>query len=157
MVYEFGALTVRLIVVVLLWLPDVPLIVTMEAPGVAELDAVNVSVPFPRAPAPLKDAVTPWGMPDTARVTAPWKPFRGVMAMALVLEPPCATLRLEGVAERVNAGGPVIVTVIPAVLIRLPEVPVIVTVAVAAAAELLAISVSVLLVVALTGLNKAVT
>jgi len=60
-----------------------------------------------------------------------------------------ARLRLAGVADKVKAGGAVMVSVNRVVLVRLPDVPVIVTVDVDAAAELLAISVSVLLVVAL--------
>jgi len=141
--------------------PDVAVMVTMETPGEAAFVAASVSVPVPVAPAALpvalKDAVTPGGRPDTARVTAPWKPFCGCTAMALVLEPPCARLRIPGVAVMVNEGDAVMASVIPAVLVRLPEAPVMVTVEVDATAELFAISVSVLAVVALAGLNEAVT
>src|SRR5271154_4399688 len=79
------------------------------------------------------------------------------MAMVLALVPPCVRLTLAGVAESVNVGVALIVSTNRAVPVRLPEVPVIVTVAVAAAAELLATSVNVLLLVALDGLNDAVT
>jgi len=71
-----GAATVKLRVAVLLRLPDVPVMVTVAVPSVAEAPAVSVSVP-----ALLNDAVTPAGKPDAARATLPLKPFRGAMAM----------------------------------------------------------------------------
>src|ERR1700733_2478613 len=66
-------------------------------------------------------------------------------------------LKLAGDAAIVNAGGPVTFSDSCAVLARLPEVPVIVIVDVDETAELLAVSVSVLAVVAVAGLNDAVT
>ncbi len=77
--------------------------------------------------------------------------------MVLAPDPPGARLKLAGDAESVNAGAAVTVSDTRAVLVKLPEVPVMVSVDVAAAAELLAISVSVLVVMALAGLNDAVT
>ena len=79
------------------------------------------------------------------------------MVIVLALVPPCARLTLAGVAESVSVGVALMVSTSRVVLVRLPEVPVIVTVAVAAAAELLATNVNVLLLVAIEGLKDAVT
>jgi hypothetical protein len=144
-------------VAVLRRLPDVPVIVMVEPPAAADLVPLNVSVLVPLAPTPPKDAVTPEGSPDAARATVPLKPFCGVIVIVLVPEPPCDKLTLAGAAESVKFEEPVIVSVSRAVLVRPPEVPVIVSVAVVAGAELLAVSVRVLEVVALAGLNDAVT
>ena len=156
-VKPLAALTVRPMVAVPLRLPEVPVMVTVEAPGTAVTPAVNVSVLAVVAVAGLKEAVTPAGSPDAARATVPAKPFCRLMVMVPALDPPGVRLKLAGVAESVNAGDAVMVSDTRAVLVRLPEVPVMVSVDVAAAAELLAISVSVLVVMALAGLNDAVT
>lgn len=74
-----------------------------------------------------------------------------------MIEPPRARFKLAAVGDRVKDGGPVTVSVSLAVLVRLPEVPVIVRDDVDATAELLATNSSVLVVVALVGLNVAVT
>jgi len=66
-------------------------------------------------------------------------------------------LRLAGEAAMVNAGSPVTVSDSCAVLVRLPEVPVMVMVDVDVTAELLAVSVSMLAVATVAGLNDAVT
>jgi hypothetical protein len=145
-----------MIVAVVVRLPEVPVMVTVDAPSAAELTAARVSVLVPVTLAEPKEAVTPEGNPDAAKVTVPWKPLCAPIAIVLALAPPCVRLTLAGVAERVNAGDPVTVSVSRAVLVRLPEVPVIVTVDVAAAAELAAVSVSVLVVMALAGLKDAV-
>lgn len=129
----------------------------MDAPSAAELTAARVNVLVPVPLAGPKEAVTPEGSPDAAKATVPWKPFCAPIAMVLTVDPPGVRLTLAGVAETVNAGDPVIVSVSRAVLVRLPEVPVIVSVDVAAAAEPAAVTVSVLLVMALAGLKDAVT
>ena len=56
-------------------LPDVPVTVTVDCPMVAALLAVNVSVLLPVVGFGVKDAVTPLGRPDTARVTLPANPY----------------------------------------------------------------------------------
>lgn len=128
-----------------------------DDPRAAEPLAVNVNVLLPLVLAGLKDAVTPEGKPEAASATVPVKLFCGVMVIVLVLEPACARLTLAGAADKMNVGGPVMVSDRRAVLVRLPDVPVIVGVDVAAAAELAAVSVSMLVVSALAGLNDAVT
>ena len=129
----------------------------MAVPKAAEALADKVRVLLPVVLAGLKDAVTPEGKPDATKATVPAKPFCGVMAIVLVLEPACARLTLAGVAARLNAGGPVMVSEKRAVLVKVPEVPVMVMVSVPAAAELAATIVRTLVVIALAGLKDAVT
>lgn len=150
-------LTVRLMVAVVCRLPEVPVIVMLEVPVAAKLDAVSVSVLAEVEALGAKLAATPLGNTVAARATAPTNPFNGFTAIVLVMTPPRARFRLAGVADKVNDGGPVIVSDIRAVLVRLPDVPVIVRVDVDAAAELEATTVSVLVVAALAGLNDPVT
>jgi hypothetical protein len=91
---------VRVIVVVALRLPEVPVIVTVYVPGVAVLLAVKVTTLLVVAGFTLKEAVTPVGNPEAARVTLPENPFTGVIVNVL-LPPvaPLATLRVVGDAE----------------------------------------------------------
>lgn len=156
-VRPLAAVTVKPMVAVPRKLPDVPVMVTVEVPGTAVAPAVNVSVLDVVAVAGLKEAVTPAGSPDAARATLPAKPFCRLMVMVPAPDPPGARLKLAGNADSVNPEAAVMVSDTRAVLVKLPEVPVMVSADVAAAAELLAISVSVLVVMALTGLNDAVT
>jgi len=82
---KLGAgVTVRLIVVVSVKLPDVPVIVTTAVPVAAVALAVRVSVLLAVAGLGLNAAVTPLGKPDAERLTFPLKPFEGVMAIVLV-------------------------------------------------------------------------
>ena len=75
--------TVRLIVVVCVRLPDVPVIVTVAVPFVAVELALSVSVLVVVVGFGLKLAVTPLGKPDADKVTLPLKPFAGVIVIAL--------------------------------------------------------------------------
>ena len=59
-------------------LPDVPVIVTVRVPVVAELLTVSVSVLDDVAGFGLNDAVTPLGRPAADKLTLPLKPFCGV-------------------------------------------------------------------------------
>ena len=106
-----GAVTMRLIVVVFVKLPEVPVIVTVTVPIVAVLLAVSVKVLAVVAGFGLKDEVTPLGRPDADRLTLPLKPFCGVTVIVLVPLAPCAMLRLLGDAERVKFGAAVTVRV----------------------------------------------
>lgn len=82
--------TVRLIVVVCVVEPDVPVIVTVAVPVVAVDEAVNVSVdvalPFAGGVTGFveKAAVTPLGRPEALSVVAELNPFRLVMVSVLV-------------------------------------------------------------------------
>lgn len=66
-------------------------------------------------------------------------------------------MRLTGIAETVNEVGAAMVSVMRAVPVKLPDVPVMVRVEVDAAAELAAVMVRVLVVTAFAGLKLAVT
>ena len=81
---EGRADTVRLIGA--LWgvkLPEVPAIVTVDAPVVAELLADRVSVLEPVVVVGLNDAMTPLGRPEAAKVTPAAKPFAGFTVIVL--------------------------------------------------------------------------
>src|SRR5216684_7379169 len=156
----FGAaVTVRVTAVVLVKLPDAPVMVTVTVPVAAALLAVSVNVLVAVVGFALNEAVAPAGKPDADRVTLPLKPFCGVTVMVLVPFVPWSTLRLLGDAEIVKfatgTGFTVRETVV--VFVKLPEVPVTVTVTVPVAAVLLAVSVNALVVAVLLGLNEAVT
>ena len=62
-------------VVMLLRLPEEPVIVTVTLPVVAVLIAVNVSVLVVGVLVGLNEAVTPLGKPEAERLTLPLKPF----------------------------------------------------------------------------------
>jgi hypothetical protein len=73
---KLGALTVRARVVVAVREPDVPVMVNVAVPGVAELAAASVRVLLPVVGFVLHDAVTPAGNVDvTARLALPVKPY----------------------------------------------------------------------------------
>jgi hypothetical protein len=55
--------------------PDVPVMLTVAGPGVAVPLAVSVSILLPVAGFGVKDAVTPLGSPDAAKVTPPVNPY----------------------------------------------------------------------------------
>lgn len=99
---KFGAgFTVSAIVVVCFVLPDVPTIVTVAAPVVAEELAVNVTTLVLVAGFGLNAAVTPVGRPVVENVTLPLKPFSGVTVIVLVAVAPCSTVMLVGDAASV--------------------------------------------------------
>ncbi len=152
---KFGTVITRLIEAVRLKLPEVPVTVTVAVPAVAAGPAANVRVLDPVVLAGLNDAVTPFGRPDTVKLTLPLKPFCGPTARVLTLLLPCTRLRLLGNAERLKFGV-VITRLIVAVWLKLPEVPVTVTVAVPAVAELLATMVRALTPMVSLWLNDAV-
>jgi hypothetical protein len=95
--------TVRLIVVVCVKAPDVPVIVTVTVPVVAVLVAVSVSVLVVVAGFGLKAAVTPDGNPDADNVTLPLKPSSGVIVTVLGPLPPC-TIVTGDVADKLKSG-----------------------------------------------------
>jgi hypothetical protein len=97
--------TVRLSVVVLVNVPDVPWIVTVTVPVAAVPVADKVSRLLVVAGFGAKIAVTPLGKFKAERVTLPVKPFDGVMVMVLVpLLPPCVIVTLVGEAESEKFG-----------------------------------------------------
>jgi len=98
------AWTVRLMVVELVKLPDVPWIVTVTVPVAAVPLAVKVRVLVAVAGLGLKLAVTPLGRPEAESVTLPLKPSCGVMVMVLVPLLPCVMVRLLGLADKLKPG-----------------------------------------------------
>jgi len=99
---KFGvaaAFTVRLMVVLCVKAPEVPVIVTVAVPVVAVPLAVNVTLLVVVVLAGLKDAVTPLGRPEAVKLTLPVKPFTGVTVIVLLPLPPCVTETLAGDAE----------------------------------------------------------
>ena len=105
---KFGlaaALTVSAKVVVATRLPDVPVMVTVAFPVVAEALAVSVSVLVVAVGFGLNTAVTPLGKPEAARLTLPENPPWSVTVMVLVPPaPPCVIVKLLGESESVKLG-----------------------------------------------------
>jgi hypothetical protein len=145
--------------------PEVPVIVTVAAPTVAEAEAVSVRVevtlPFATGVTGLVEnaAVTPLGNPVADNVVAALKLPVLVMVIVLVPLAPWVTVTEAGEAAMVKFGVAVELTVRASVVVavRLPDVPVIVTVDVPVVAVLLAVSVSTLLPVVGFVPNAAVT
>ena len=143
-------------------LPEVPVMVTVTVTVDAVLLAVSVNVlvlVVLVVLVGLKEAVTPLGKPEAAKLTLPLKPFCGVTVMVLVPLVPWVSAKLLGDAESTKLGTGTGLTVRETVVVfdKLPEAPVMVTVAVPVAAALLAVSVNVLALVVLVGLKEAVT
>jgi hypothetical protein len=93
----------------LVWLaklPELPVTVTVTEPVAATAEAAKVKVLPDVALLGLKDAVTPAGRPDAARVTLPLKPFRGVIVIVVLTLAPCTTVTVPGEAdsEKFSAG-----------------------------------------------------
>ena len=107
---EAAAFTVRVMGVVCVVEPEVPVIVMVTVPVVAVEEAVSVSV---EVALPLAGgvtgfvenaAVTPEGNPEALSVVAELKPFKLVTVMVLVPLDPCVTVSDEGDAPRVKSG-----------------------------------------------------
>lgn len=154
-----AAITVRLMEVEFVKLPDVPVIVTVTVPVVAVLVAESVKVLLVVVGFVVKMALTPDGNVEVESVTLPLKPFCGATETVVVPLPACTMLTLFGEADSAKLGGATAFTVRATVVVavRVPDVPVTVTVAGPVVAELLAVNVNVLLPVAGFGLKAAVT
>jgi len=83
-----AALTVSATVVVVVRLPEVPLMVTVAVPVLAVVLAVSVSTLLPVVGFVPNAAVMPLGNPEAASVTLPLNPFRPVTVMVEVAELP---------------------------------------------------------------------
>jgi hypothetical protein len=162
---ELAAFTVSETVALCVVEPEVPVIVTVAAPTVAEEEAVSVSVevavPFAGGVTGLVEnvAVTPLGKPLALSVVAESNPPALVTVIVLVPLLPCVTVTDEGDALTLKLGEVEEFTVSETVVVavRLPDVPVIVTVAVPVVAVLLAVRVKVLVEVVGFVPNVAVT
>lgn len=85
-------------------LPEAPVMVTVEVAAAAELVAVNVSVLLVVALAGLKDAVTPEGNPDMARLTAPLKPCCGATLITATPLVPAGMESVDTDEDKLNPG-----------------------------------------------------
>ena len=83
-VNPMGELTFSVKVVVAVMLPEVPVMVIVNAPVVAVLVAVRVSTLLPVVGLVPHTPVTPLGSPAAERLTLPEKPLRGVIVMVSV-------------------------------------------------------------------------
>lgn len=125
--HPLGLVTVSATMVVLVRLPLVPVMVTVAVPAVAKLLAVNVSVEDAlRSAAGMtepeeSDAVTPDGSPETLSVTGESKSSLLAAVIVLVPDPPCATDRLLGEADRANDGLDDVVPHAPPGPVQLPR------------------------------------
>jgi hypothetical protein len=139
--------------------PEVPVIVTVAAPVVAVLDAVNVAVTVLPVVAVdgLNATVTPVGRPLAVNPTAPVKLVR-LMAMDVPALAPCATDTGAAVPSEKSPGAATVSDTVVA-CDNEPDVPVMVTLVVPSVAVLDAVNVAVteLPVVAVEGLNATVT
>jgi len=98
---EEAAVTVSASGVVCVKLPEVPVTITIAVPIVAIPLTVSASVLVLVAGFGEKTAVTPLGKPEAESDTFPVKPLTGVIVIALVPWPPCATLKPLGAPESV--------------------------------------------------------
>jgi hypothetical protein len=78
----------RKILALAVFVPSVPVIITVRLPTVAELLAVSVSKLVPVVGLGVNDAVTPLGSADVARLTLPANPVRGVTVIVDCREEP---------------------------------------------------------------------
>ena len=85
--------------------PDTPVIVSVDVPGAAVLLTVRMRVPAVMAAAGWNEPVTPAGSPETARFTAPEKPFCAAIWMAVEPLAPAARDIAGADKERLNAAG----------------------------------------------------
>ena len=138
-----AALTVRLIAVVFVRLPLMPVTVTVAFPVVALVAADNVRVLVDVVLVGLKTAVTPEGNPEADRLTLPLKPLSGLTVIVLVPLVPWTIVKLLGEAESEKFGGGVTINVTFVLCTRLPLVPVTLTVLVLAGVLVVVVTVNV--------------
>jgi len=139
--------------------PEVPLMVTVNAPVVAVLLAVNVTTLLPVVGFVPNAAVTPLGKPEAARVTLPVNPPVSVTVMVSVAVAPCVTESDDADGDSVKPGV-VLAATLSVMLVDAvvePEVPLMVTVNAPVVAVLLAVNVTTLLPVVGLVPNDAVT
>jgi len=103
-----AAVTVSAIVVVAVSVPEVPVMVTVEVPTVADALAANVTTLEPVVGLVPNVAVTPLGKPDAARVTLPAKGLTSVTEMVSVALLPWVTAKVaaEGLSVKLPVAAP---------------------------------------------------
>jgi hypothetical protein len=149
-------MTVSVIVVVAVVVPEVPVMVTVYVPTVAEAVAVNVSTLVVVVGLVPYATVTPLGRPVAARVTLPVNAPTSVTVMVSVAVLPWVTDSVGAEGASVKPGLAVTVSAMVVVALNEPEVPVMVTVAAPTVAVALAVSVSTLVEVVGLVANAAV-
>jgi hypothetical protein len=150
-----GAAIVKGKVVVTAFVPEMPVSVTVEFATFAVAPAVIVMTLNPVVGFGEKDAVTPTGSPEAARLTLPVNPYSGVTETFVETEDPGPRLAVPGPAN-VNAGETIPrVSVVSA--FRVPLTPVMVRTDVPTDAALVAFNVSVAVPVTGLGEKDAVT
>jgi hypothetical protein len=100
--------TVRVIAVVAVRLPEVPVIVTVDVPSAAVLLVVNVTTLEVEDEAGLKDAVTPPGNPEVVKATAPENGLTSVTVIVsvLLLLSPTDVEAIEGFSVKLPFAAP---------------------------------------------------
>jgi hypothetical protein len=88
----------------LLRLPDVPVMATVNVPVAAEPDAVRVRLLLDVVGLVPNAGVTPLGSPEALSVTLPVNPFTGLMVMVVEPNDPCSTVKVVGEADNVKLG-----------------------------------------------------
>ena len=91
-------------VVVLVKLPEVPVMVNVRAPGAAVLATERVRAVLIVTGFAPKTALTPFGTPDVVRETLPLNPFRGLTVMVVEPEAPWSRVNAAGDDESVKLG-----------------------------------------------------
>lgn len=133
-----AAVTVREMVVVAVAEPEVPVMVIVDVPAAAALEAVSVRV-LPEVDGfEAQVAVTPVGNPEAASVTEPLNELISAMLIVSILLEPAAidSVAAEGVSEKLPADEAVTVRAMVVDAVSEPEVPVMVIVLAAATAVL---------------------
>jgi len=154
---KLGVGMLRVTVVELFVLPEVPITVTVWFPGVADALGVKVNVLLEVVVAGLNDAVTPAGNPLAVSATLPLNPLAPATPMVVLrLLPPTTRSSAPSDEVRLKLGAAIVSATVVELLV-LPEVPVTVTVWVPEAADAPGVNVNVLFEVVLAGLNDAVT
>ena len=107
---------------VLVKVPDVPVIVRVTVPGAAVAPTVKVSVLVELAGFGLNSAVTPLGRFGTERFTLPLNPPCGTIVTVLVPLLPCTMVNEVGVAasEKFGIGAGQLFTRLAALIVPIP-------------------------------------
>ena len=118
--FVLAGLTVKLIVVVFVRLPLMPVTVTVAVPVVALVAADSVRVLVVVVLVGLNKAVTPEGNPEAERLTLPVKPLMGLTVIVLVPLVPWTIVKLLGEADSEKLGaGEVMLTLSKLAVLRL--------------------------------------
>jgi uncharacterized membrane protein len=123
---KLGAVTVSAMVAVAVSVPEAPVTTTEYVPVAAVLLALKARELLLVVLAGVKAAVTPLGNPAADRLTLPLKPFLALIVIVLLPLPARGTVSDAVEAARVKLGTTTVNPIV-AVLLNVPEIPVIVT------------------------------